>query len=166
MSQESEDRDLEAFITAIQEEWLLSDGQLMEETISWIEANHPDLIAEWKARYRPPTRQEIVQKMNFRADFGDEDFRRGMNAGVRGLLGEAITLPRDTDYALYFEAGPDLINFTRVRAPDLPQGPEIQKWWGTQSGRAVAIRWLVEVDRKLADRLFPDVEEVNIVWSI
>ena len=88
----SQDPDLEAYITSLHVEW--DDGRLGKEDLVWLEENHPTLIAgweeEWTLRHRHPTRQEIVQKMNFRADFGDEDFRRGMNVGVRGLLAEAI----------------------------------------------------------------------------
>ena len=142
-----------------------------EDDLAWIQANRPTLLAEWEAEFardnRPPTRQEIVQKMNFRAhgysDGGSADFERGMNAGVRAILAEAITMPRDTDYQEHFNAGPALRNYTNVPRSALPAGPDVDEWWGVQSGRVAALRWLVELNREFADRCFPNLSDVRIV---
>ena len=93
----------EEFVESLHEEWYNSEKSLDADDLAWIQANRPNLLVEWEAEWvrdnRPPTRQEIVQKMNFHADgFGDDDFERGMDAGIREMLGEALTLPRDTDY--------------------------------------------------------------------
>ena len=164
------------FVIALHDDWCNDDPTaLNEDDLAWIQANRPTLLAEWEAEWkaefarnnRPPTRQEIIQKMNFRAhgysDEGSADFERGMNAGVRAILAEAITLPRDTDYAAHFHAGPALWNYTHVPRSALPAGPELDEWWGLQNGRVAALRWLVEDNREGADRYFPNLDDVRIV---
>ena len=159
----------EDFIIALHDDWCNQDKILNAEDLAWLATNRPGLIAEWEALWvrenRPPTREEIVEKMNYRAgNWEDVDFERGMNAGVRELLAEALTKPRDTDYATYFDAGRYLVNYTNVPAPDMLPGAEVQEWWGVQSGKAAALRWLTEQNRDFADDLFPCLDDVRIVW--
>lgn len=149
----------------------LDDGQL-----AFMTQHAPDTLAEWQtnyaARHRPPTRQEIVQKMN--ADVctcGCE--ANHFQIGLRNILGQAICLPRDTEYAAHFnlEKRSRLFWYHRMdrhtsyggrsRAgaiaieADYPQEVNEDIPWQRRCGEIAAVRWLSESDRQTADEWFP-----------
>ena len=144
-----------------------ANGDLVERDRVYLRTHYPGTLERWQEEFarthRPPTREEIIQKMNYRASgWDDVDFERGMEVGVRRILAEALTRPRDEDYFAYFCDG-DPTNITDHHRPNLPQGPALQEWWGKRSGEAAAIRWLVEQDREAADEWFPMLTDVRIV---
>jgi hypothetical protein len=119
------------------------------------------------------TRQEIVQKMNFRMSSGGW-YANNFNIGLREVLSKALTLPQDTNYASHFAADEirlyDLRRYFRgygnadKRGRIEEQYPEClvevtdeeaNARWGQLAGRHAATRWLAEEDRQCADDWFP-----------
>ena len=152
--------------------------QLTEEDRTWLEENSPGTLdawqVEWDAVHRPPTRMEIIQKMNCRLDFGGHEARcvtAGFAIGLRRILGEAITLPRDTDYAehfnldkmssLYWYHRTDRHTHPRSRPAALrieeqyPVETSAGANWFERRGEIAATRWLSDEDRQCADDFFP-----------
>jgi hypothetical protein len=149
----------------------LDDGQL-----AFMTQHAPETLIEWQtdyaARHRPPTRQEIVQKMNSPA-YPDDGWESTFQVGLRHILGHAICLPRDTDYAAHFnlEKRSRLFWYNRMdrhtcyggqsRASalaieaDYPQEVNEDIPWGRRSGEIAAVRWLSNSDRQAADEWFP-----------
>lgn len=106
---------------------------------------------EWNAKFRPPTRQEIVQKMNYR-HINYKGVATVFNCALRETLSEALTIPRDTSYAEHF----NLVELTeRCRTCDNFFGDNLQ--WPVLHGKLAAVRWLAEINREFADAEFPDM---------
>ena len=119
----------------------------------------------------PPTRQEIIEKMNYRMTPPDW-YATAFAVGLRCVLGKALTLPRDTDYDQHFNESKvfDLRRYfrgygseeERIRKEALyPEclrevtDDEADARWGQLAGKHAAIRWLTDEDREAAEDFFP-----------
>ena len=143
--------------------------------IAWLRKYSPGTYetwqAAWDARHRKPTRSEIVQKMNYHMGLGGDDYADPFNDGLRQILAEAITLPRDTDYAAHFEQKKleRLRWYFRLNRHDnpvsrpsaldiealFPEETQQDVPWGVRSGQVAAVRWLTDEDRQCAEDFFP-----------
>ena len=138
---------------------------------------------EYIGDVRPPTRQEIITKMNYRLESTD-DYSHGFHDGLRETLSEALTIP-SADYGTHFNEErlykmrwflrcdrralaytypPEtrdsvLASCTAIeeRFPEvltyLDQDPP--RRWGKLGGEHAAVRWLQEPDRNFAEDTFP-----------
>ena len=112
--------------------------------------------------------------MNCRVDFGGHGARcvtAGFAIGLRRILGEAITLPRNTDYGshfnldkmskLYWYHRTDRHTDPRSRPAALrieeqyPTEPAAGANLFERRGEIAATRWLSDEDRQSADNFFP-----------
>ena len=150
---------------------------LEDEDRAWLEENAPGTLetwqAEWDARHRKPTREEIILKMNFRM-VGQGEWVTQFNDALRQTLAAALTLPRETDYAEHFNYSKKFDLFWYFRADrqanpvsrpsalrieaDYPEDVEIDVPWGFRSGEIATIRWLMDDDRQCAEDFFPDLD--------
>ena len=81
-------------------------------------------------------------------DFLNVDYSM-LDASIRETLSEALTLPRDTDYAKHFNLE-ELTESCRTHGDIYgPQGKVL-------SGKLAAVRWLWMLNRETADAEFPD----------
>jgi hypothetical protein len=95
-----------------------------------------------------PTREEIVQKMNYAppSDYEILNYRRDFQIGLRRILAKAITCDRTEDYAAYF----GLHDVTDEWCSGDYECP-----YGEKAGEIAAVRWLAEEDRSAAEDFFP-----------
>ena len=128
------------------------------------------------------TRALIIAKMNYTFD-SDGGFGRGFNAGLREILGMALTKDLTTDWYAFFdekrvydyrwyfrcdrrEAAAHyaqdireriLANVDRIETayPEILEVELSHRYWGKLSGMHAAIRWLGESDRQCAEEWFP-----------
>ena len=138
---------------------------------------------EYVGDFRAPTRQEIVQKMNYRMA-GEGDYYRGFHDGLRETLAVALTIP-SFEYATHFNEKRlfDMRWYLRMdrRANAMNKAPEVRatilaacdqieadfpevlnyldvdadRRWGNLAGQHAAVRWLQEEDRNTANDFFP-----------
>ena len=131
------------------------------------------------------TRAEIIAKMNYTMESADvPDFGLGFNAGLRDILGTALTKDlTTTDWYTFFDEKRifdfrwylrcDRRSGAENYAQDIREGvlasvdrieaayPEIleveldNRYWGELAGKHAAIRWLGEEDRQCAEEWFP-----------
>lgn len=127
------------------------------------------------------TRQAIITKMNYVS--GDSEYEDGFKAGLRDILGTALTRPLNTDwyqffnekrvfdYRWYFRCDrralaetcvPDIrrgclaaVERIETDYPGIEEEPMSDRIWGDLAGRHAAIRWLGEEDRQCAEDWFP-----------
>ena len=146
--------------------------------IEWLNAHSPGTLqtweAEWDANHRNPTRQEIVQKMNYRMR-GQAQWARDFDIGLRQILATAVTLPTGTDYGEHFNLDKRLELFWYFRADrnanplSRPSAQRIEEQypeetreqdrpWGQRSGEIAAVRWLSNEDRQCAEEWFPELD--------
>jgi len=163
------------------DEYFNTDGDLSEESRRTLE-EHPtqrnELQAEWDHAHRFISRQDIIQKMNYRhsddgCGFPADDFGRGFDIGLRNILGQALALPRtttDDEYATHFnlEKRSTLFWYFRAqRSKSLRDRIEAQypdetshkfdtdEQWAIRSGEIATVRWLSESNRDAAEAVFP-----------
>lgn len=127
-----------------------------------------------------PSVKDIEVKLSYRCPntHPGEAWRTGFHQGLREILERALQLPRDCDYARYFELPKwdDLFWFLRAdrglggERISLKYPDEIAEWyrkaegtdsmilWGDLSGRIAAMRWLSDPSRQLAEQVFPDLD--------
>ena len=121
------------------------------------------------------TRSEIIAKMNYTYESVD-DYGLGFNAGLRDILGTALTKDLTTtdwytffdekrvfDYRWYLRCDRGephehlLVNVNRIEAtyPEIFEVECDDRFWGELAGKHAAIRWLGEDDRQCAEEEFP-----------
>ena len=121
------------------------------------------------------TRAEIIAKMNYTYETAN-DFGLGFNAGLRDILGTALTKDLTTtdwytffdekrvfDYRWYLrcdrlEPHEHLLgNVNRIEAayPEILEVELDNRFWGELAGKHAAIRWLGEENRQCAEDWFP-----------
>ena len=110
-----------------------------------------------------PSRQEIIQKMNYNHarehNFSPDRVARGdyrmFDVSVRETLASALTLPRNTAYAEHFN-----LQVVRQNAQTFDNffGDRNEEW-EQLNGKLAAVEWLVEPNRELAEDEFPCMDK-------
>jgi hypothetical protein len=129
--------------------------------------------AVWAYWHRAVSRQDIVQKMNYRMQRHTDEWNTGFDNGMREVLAVAITMPRTTTYAQYrerfnYEKVFEMMRYHRGHDQHLQEEregeyPELLDLtddnraakYGELSGKLATIRWLTDKNRKYAEEEFP-----------
>jgi hypothetical protein len=166
-------------LQGFQDEFFNCDGVLDEcEGANDVIEDFPEVVdnlrAVWAHRHRLVSRQDIIQKMNYRQLPAGERYANNFNIGLRDVLAEALTLPRTTTGQQYkehfnFEKLWDMRRYMHGYDEDKAEEreqmyPELlddltdderDARWGQLSGKFATVRWLFEEDRRTAEQWFP-----------
>jgi hypothetical protein len=161
-----------------QDEFYTNNGNVDEIETDIDMLDFPEVLANLRAveahQHRAVSRQDIIQKMNYRQLPAGERYADNFNIGLRDVLAEALTLPRTTtgqqykehfNYEKLWDTRRYLCGYDEDKAEEREQMyPELlddltdderDARWGQLAGKFAAVRWLFAEDRSCAEQWFP-----------